>query len=164
MPLVCPSWLLCCLLSSPTSRPAAPPSVHLLLRCHLSSCRSFFLVFLPLFRPGYLSCHFSSCRHLPYACASTSHLTATSHRAPLVPLVLLVVVLLLIMPTPPVCCCLQLLLHHRLLLCPSCVLSTLAGCRVASNVVLNGLRSCRHCKEMQAKTEHLFVRVLGCPN
>ncbi len=35
-------------------------------------------------------------------------------------------------------------------------------CRVASDVVQNGLRSCRHhCKEMRAKLEHPFVRVLG---
>jgi hypothetical protein len=45
-----------------------------------------------------------------------------------------------------------------------CLSSTLAGCHAASNVVQNGLRSCRHCKEMQAKMEHPFVRVLGGPN
>jgi hypothetical protein len=46
----------------------------------------------------------------------------------------------------------------------SCLLSTLAGCHVASNVVQNGLRSCEHCKEMQGKMEHPFIRVLGGSN
>ncbi len=45
-----------------------------------------------------------------------------------------------------------------------CLLSTLAGCHAASDVVQNGLRSYRHCKEMQAKIEHPIVRVLGGPN
>ncbi len=45
-----------------------------------------------------------------------------------------------------------------------CLLSTLAGCRVASNVVQNGLITPRHCKDLQAKMEHPFVRVLGGPN
>jgi hypothetical protein len=33
-----------------------------------------------------------------------------------------------------------------------------------SDVVQNGLRTFRHRKDMQAKTEHIFVRVSGCPN
>jgi hypothetical protein len=45
-----------------------------------------------------------------------------------------------------------------------CLLSTLAGCCVASNIVQNGLRFCRNCKEMQAKMKHPFVTVLGGPN
>jgi hypothetical protein len=30
--------------------------------------------------------------------------------------------------------------------------------------VQNGLRTSRHCKDLQAKMEHPFVRVLGGPN
>ena len=33
-----------------------------------------------------------------------------------------------------------------------------------SDVVQNGLRTLRHCKDMPDKTEHHFVRVSGCPN
>ena len=32
-----------------------------------------------------------------------------------------------------------------------------------SDVVQNGLRTLRHCKDMRAKMKHLFVRVSGCP-
>jgi len=33
-----------------------------------------------------------------------------------------------------------------------------------SDVVQNGLRTLRHCKDMLAKMEHPFGRVSGCPN
>ena len=32
-----------------------------------------------------------------------------------------------------------------------------------SDVVQNGLRTLRHCKDMRAKTEHPFIRVSECP-
>jgi hypothetical protein len=51
--------LSCCLLSSAASRPAAPPSVHILLERSLSLCPSSSLVRSPLVRPGCLSCHLS---------------------------------------------------------------------------------------------------------
>jgi hypothetical protein len=35
---------------------------------------------------------------------------------------------------------------------------------VVSDVVQKRLRSCRHCKETQAKMKHLLGRVLGGPN
>jgi hypothetical protein len=62
MPLVCPSWLLCCLLSSRVSAShhatasclAVPPSVHFSLRCHHLSCPLSSMVRSSLVRPGCL--------------------------------------------------------------------------------------------------------------
>ncbi len=121
MPLVCPSWLLCCLLSSAdsaschatTSRLAAPSSVHLLSCCRLLLCSSSSLVHLGLVHPGCLSCDLSSRHPLPSTCNSASHCTTASHRAPLVSFVRLVVPLLSLIPSmPPVCRRLQLLSRH----------------------------------------------------
>ncbi len=36
--------------------------------------------------------------------------------------------------------------------------------QVVSNVVQYGLITYRHCKDLQAKMEHPYVRVLGGPN
>jgi hypothetical protein len=65
----------------------------------------------------------SSRRRLPSACASTSHCSVASHRAPLAPLVQLVVVSLLVTLLPPI--------HLRLSPDPSPA-SCPAGCHVTS--------------------------------
>jgi hypothetical protein len=58
MPLVCPSWLLCCLLSSAASRPAAPPSVHISLLHHILPCPLFLWCACLLSAPAV--CHVTS--------------------------------------------------------------------------------------------------------
>ncbi len=63
------------------------------------------------------------------------------------------------LPTPPT------LVAILPLVAPlSCLSSTLAGCCVARDVVQYGLITSRHCKDLQAKMNHPFVRVLGGPD
>ncbi len=94
MPLVCPSWLLCCLLSSAASHLVAPPCVHLSLSPHLSLCSS------SLWCARLLS--------TPAVCRVNSSYAAASH---------LPVPLLLIAPPPliaPLSCLLSGWLSHCL--------------------------------------------------
>jgi hypothetical protein len=149
----CPSGCRVTSRHAATSRPPAPlpliaPLSRLLsgwLSHHLSSrhhrlplpAPPTLIVLLPLIVPllhlfsGWLSHHLSSRRRLPSTCASTSHRTATSHRATLASLVRLIVPSTLVTPPPsnhlPIC----LSSHHRLSLRPSCA-SFLAGCCVTS--------------------------------
>ncbi len=134
---------------------APPPLViPLFFSGALASCPPWLFVVSSLMMPPppiclclrlSLHCHLSlhpsriSC---PAGCRVASHyLNASCPPAPLT----------LITPLPLV----------ALLICLS---STLAVYHIASNVVQNGLRSCRNHKEMQAKMKHPFVRVLGGPN
>jgi hypothetical protein len=70
----------------------------------------------PLLRllSGWVSRRLSPQRRLPSTCASASHRTVASHRAPLTPFVWLVVASLLVTPPPPVHLRLHLSLHYNL--------------------------------------------------
>jgi hypothetical protein len=97
-------------LSDASRRPAPPTLVAPLPLVEPLCCTPL----VPLVHSGWLLRHLSSCHRLPSACASASHCTATSHHAPLTPLVRLVVASPLVTLPPPVCLRLRLSLHRRL--------------------------------------------------
>jgi hypothetical protein len=127
MPLICTSWLSCCLLFSDFQLLVLPPPP--IQRClHLStsfsvaaSCCVSLLCWCACLLSALAVCCVTSCHaatfHLP-APPPGSHCTAPSQCAPLVPLVWLVAALPLITSMHPVHCHLQPLSRCCLLLRP----------------------------------------------
>ncbi len=112
---------------SNASRPPAPPTLVASSPLVAPLCCAPLVV-----HTGWLWCCLLSCRRLSSACASASHCTAASHRAPLAPLVGLVFVSPLVTLLSPVRLHLRLSPHRHLLLRPSYA-SFPAGCRVTSH-------------------------------
>ncbi len=105
------------------------------IKFFLARARPLTVLLSRLLSSWLLRCPLSHCC-LPSTCASISHCTAASHRAPLTPLVWLVVASLLVMLPPPVS------LRLRLSSCLSRA-SRPAGCRVTSRHATTASRCLR---------------------
>jgi hypothetical protein len=134
-----------------------PPPVCLRLRLITSPPLT-----VPLLRllSGWLSHRLLSHRRLQSTCASASHCTAASHRAPLKPLVWLVVTSLLITLPPPVRLRLRLSLHPSRASCP-------AGCCITSGYATTAsscLRLCLSlCYRLSLRPSHASFLAGCCP-